>query len=113
MAKLLLLLAPAALAYVLLGAHLMFHGFGLLALLAIVPMLLLFAPNRWIRRAHLLLLALCAAEWAKTGIELVMRRLAEGRSPVASGVILAAVTIFTLLALFCLTRPRAKAFFDK
>lgn len=109
--KLSLLLAPAALAYVLLGAHVLFHGFGLAALLAVVPIALLFAPNRGVWRAHLALLSLSALEWARTGFELVARRLEEGRSPVAGGAIIAAVTLATLLAACLLTRPRVKTFF--
>ncbi len=94
------------LAFLLLGAHLLFHGAGLFAFLAVIPIALLFVRSKWTRRLNVLLLALGTVEWARTAVLLVLAREAQGRPWLTAGAILGAVTLFTLLACALLIRRK-------
>lgn len=111
MLRLILQLLPAALAHVLFGAHLMFHGFGWLSFLPLAGIALLALPRRFMMHLQTLVLALYAAEWIRAGALLVMQRIAEGRSPVIGGAIMAGVALFTILSILGVRLGSAKAHF--
>ena len=93
-----LLLVFPVLAMILMGAHLMFHGFGLLAFVVFVPIAILFVPHRFVAYFSSALLALFALEWVRAGVVLVMNRIDAGRPWMLAGAILGACAVFTLLS---------------
>lgn len=93
-----LLLVFPVLAMILMGAHLMFHGFGLLALAVFVPIAILFVPHQFVAYFSSALLALFALEWVRAGVVLVMNRIDAGRPWMLAGAILGACAVFTLLS---------------
>lgn len=74
----LVLLIPA-LCFVLFGAHLMFHGWGLyVSLLTLIPAVLVFLRNRWCRLCCAVLLVCAGVEWVYTAFDLALTRQAHG-----------------------------------
>lgn len=106
-----LLLILPVLAYVLLGAHLMFHGFGLIAFAPLATALLLAVPRRpvvWLQTA---LLLLAGAEWLRAGWLLVERRLAWGEPWHLAAAIMAGCALFTILSALVFRAERMKRFY--
>ena len=93
-----LLLAPAALAAVLLAAH--FYRAGALwgVALAAALVLLLFVRTPWSTRAVQAGLALGAVEWVRTLAAFAAVRVATGQPYLRMALILGAVALFTALA---------------
>ena len=108
-----LLLILPALAYLLIGAHLLFHGAGLAVLISVAAVLCLFIPRRIVSLVHVLLLILCAAEWVRAGAELVMRRIDLGQPYLLAGCILGACALFTLLTALVFRSRRLKNFYRR
>ncbi|WP_443744202.1 hypothetical protein [Sutterella sp.] len=99
------------LAYVLLCAHLMFHGFGLAAFAPLAAALLLAVPRRpvvWLQTA---LLMLAAAEWLRAGWLLVERRLAWGEPWHLAAAIMAGCALFTVLCALVFRAERLRRFY--
>lgn len=92
-----LLLILPFLAHVLMGAHLMFHGFGAASFLLIIPAMLLFVPKHFMARLQQAMLLLWAAEWIRSGILLVMSRLDAGRPWQSAALIMLGVAAATAL----------------
>ena len=97
-----------ALAAILIAAH-------FLRTFTIVPMLLclavpfiLFIKKRWSLRVVQTLTVIAAAIWLLTLGDIIQQRLFEGRSWVASGIILGAVAGYTLLTGWLLNSPVVK-----
>lgn len=92
----LLWLALPALALALLGAH--FYraaAWPLVALAAVLLVLLLAWPRRWVARTVQAALALGALEWLWTAFGLVQARLALGQPWQRMAIILVGVALFT------------------
>lgn len=104
----LLLLVFPFLALVLFGAHLMFHGFGLWAFSALIPVVLFFVRRPWVRVVMATLLCLAAVEWIRAGVVLVMERTAQGRPWMLAGAILAGCALFTALSSLVFFTKRQK-----
>ena len=84
------------LSYVLLAAHVMYHGFGLGVVAAVLLLNgLLFVPRSWARTANTILLVLAGAEWVRTAVALVHERMMMGRSWTTALVILLGCAFFT------------------
>lgn len=100
------LLVPAALSLLVLGAHFLRGGHPLLVLVALGLLSLLFVPRRWAARGVQVGLVLGALEWVRTLVALSGERMSEGlpaaRLVVILGVV-AAVCAASVLAF--LARP--------
>lgn len=67
------------LCFVLFGAHLLFHGWGLeIALLPLIPVVLLFVRHRYCAVICGMLLVCAGFEWLYTAIDLALTRQAYG-----------------------------------
>lgn len=103
-----LLLVLPFFALVLFGAHLMFHGFGLWAFAALIPVAFFFVRRPWVRIVMATLLCLAALEWIRAGVALVMERIAQGRPWMLAGAILAGCALFTALSSLVFFTKRQK-----
>jgi hypothetical protein len=96
-------LLPAALAFVLFGAHLYRAGFPIASALAVAAAALPFVRARAAAPLAQALLVLAALEWIRTAFAFAGERIADGRPVVRLAVILGAVTALTLAAAWLLS----------
>jgi hypothetical protein len=96
-------LLPAALAFVLFGAHLYRAGFPIAAALAVAAAALAFVRARAAARLTQGLLVLAALEWIRTAFAFAAERVAAGRPVLRLAVILGTVTALTLVAAWLLS----------
>ena len=106
-----LLLTLPVLAYVLLSAHLMFHGFGLASFAPLIAVILLAVPRRPVVGLQTVLLILAGAEWLRAGWLLVERRLAWGEPWHLAAAIMAGCALFTILSALVFRAERLKRFY--
>jgi hypothetical protein len=106
-----LLLAPAALSFLVLGAHFLRAGQLALVALAVGLLALLFVRRRWARLTVQGALLLGAAEWVRTTLELTGERASMGRPYGRMVVILGAVAAVCVLSALLLLAPRARRWF--
>lgn len=107
------LLFPA-LCFVLLGAHLMFHGYGLwVSLLALIPAVLLFVRHRWCALCCAILLIASGIEWAYTAFDLAVTRLSYGMPWVRATVIIGCCALLTWLSAGMLLWSRFDAYYKR
>lgn len=100
--------------FVLLGAHLLFQGFGLaVALLPLVPAVLLFVRRTWCAQLCVALLILAGFEWVRTAVELAMARQAADLPWIRATVIIGACAAVTWLAALMLVTRRLAAFYKR
>lgn len=106
-----LLLAPAALSLLVLGAH--FLRAGQLPLVAVVValMALLFVRRRWAGRTVQVALLVGAVEWVRTTLILMGERASMGRPYERMVVILGAVAAVCALSALPLRARRARRWF--
>ena len=91
------------LSYVLLAAHVMYHGFGLGVVAAVLLLNgLLFVPRSWARTANTMFLVLAGAEWVRTAVALAHERMLMGRSATTALVILLACALFSWVSAWLL-----------
>lgn len=87
------------LCFVLFGAHLLFHGWGLeIALLPLIPVVLLFVRHRYCAVICGMLLVCAGFEWLYTAIDLALTRQAYGMPWVRATVIIGTCAAVTWLA---------------
>lgn len=91
-------LIPVMLSVLLLAAHFLRSGNGVLVLLCLLVPLLLLLRRPWVPRALQVLLVLGAAEWARTLWGFAATRRAHGQPWTRMALILGAVALFTLLS---------------
>lgn len=102
------------LCFVLLGAHLLFHGFGLeIALLPLVPAVLLFVRRTWCVQLCVTLLILAGFEWVRTAVDLAMARQAAELPWIRATVIIGACAVVTWFAALMLVTRRFTAFYKR
>ncbi|NJD10157.1 MAG: hypothetical protein FIB01_06850 [Gemmatimonadetes bacterium] len=106
-----LLLLPAALSALLLGAHYLRSGHLLVVVLLLGVVVLLFVRRAWARTAVQLVLLLGTFEWLRTLYNLARLRSALGEPWLRMAIILGGVTLFTALPLQLLETRRAWAHF--
>jgi hypothetical protein len=106
-----LLLAPAALSFVVLGAHYLRAGQLAFVVLALGLLALLFVRRRWAGRTVQVALLLGAAEWVRTTLALTGERASMGRPYGRMVVILGAVAAVCVLSAALLLGPRARNWF--
>jgi hypothetical protein len=94
----LLRVLPVILSMLLLGAHFYRGGLAPLAVACALLPLLLLVRRGWVPRLFQLVLALGAAEWARTLHALVQMRMAFDQPWGRLAVIVGAVAVFTLLS---------------
>lgn len=93
-----LLLAPAALSLLVLGAHFLRGGHGALVVAALVLLGMLLVRRRWAARAIQVALALGAVEWVRTTLVLVGERTSMGLPHARMTAILLAVAAVCALS---------------
>jgi len=108
-----LMLVPAALSLIVLGAH--FLRAGNLLLVALVPVLLvmLFVRRRWAALALQVSLLLGALEWAWTLAGLAARRIHAGEPVARLAIILGAVTLVTGVSGLLFSTGRLKRWYGE
>jgi hypothetical protein len=100
-----LLLVPAILACLLLGAHFMrFYAFGIVAACLLMPLLLLVA-RAWAARAVQLTLGVGVLVWSRAAYLFVQERAAAGEPWTRLLVIMGGVTVFTAVAGILMETP--------
>ncbi len=98
-------IAFAAIAYVLMAAHVMFHGLGVMvSLSALIPIVLLPIRNRTVVIGHEVLLTMAGFEWIRTTVQLVHVRLAYGADWMLAAAILSACALFSFFSAWMLWR---------
>lgn len=107
-----LLLAPAALSFLALGAHFLRAGQLLLVALAVALLVLLFVRRRWAGRTAQVALLLGAVEWLRTAVTLVGVRMSMGLPYGRMVVILGAVAAVCALSALPLRAARARRWFE-
>lgn len=93
-----LLLLPALVSLLLLGAHTMRLGMPVLMALPIGVLLLLCWPRKWVARLAQAILVLGALEWVRATLVYVSARLDLGMPWGRLAIILGSVALFTLLS---------------
>ncbi len=106
-----LVLAPAALSLLVLGAHFLRAGRMELVLLCLALVALLFVRRRWAGIAIQLALALGALEWLRATLVLTGERISVGRPWIRMAVILGAVAAVCAVAALLLATRRARRWF--
>ena len=106
-----LLLAPAALSLLVLGAHFLRAGEIALVALAVGLLALLFVRRAWAARTVQVVLLLGTAEWVRTTLALTGERASMGRPYGRMVVILGAVAAVCVLSALLLLAPRARRWF--
>lgn len=102
------------LCFVLMGAHLLFHGYGLaVALLTLIPAALLFVRNRRCALACAVLLLISGLEWAYTAYDLALTRQAYGQPWIRSTAIVAGCGLAAWLAAAMLLWRRLDDFYKR
>ena len=103
-----------ALCFVLLGAHLMFHGYGLtVALSCLIPAVLLFVRNRRCALVCVVILAASGIEWAYTAFDLAVTRKAYGQPWIRATVIVGGCAVATWLAALMLMTKKFDVFYKR
>jgi hypothetical protein len=102
---------PAALSFLLLGAHFFRVGYLPLVTLALISVGLFFVRRRWAGRTLQILLLAGAAEWWRTLWMLSVRRREFGEPWLRMAAILVGVALFTALAALALESQPAKRWF--
>lgn len=109
-----LALVYPALCFVLLGAHLLFHGYGMaVAMLPLISAVLLFVRNPWCARLCGLLLICSGAEWAYTALELAIERQAHGLPWIRATAIIGGCAAATWMASLMLFWNKFDAFYKR
>ena len=108
-----LLLLPAVLSFLVLGAHFLRSGHFVLVALALVLTALLFVRRSWAPRVVQAALVLGAVEWIRTMVELVKRRTAAGEPFVRLVVILGGVALVAVLAALLLQTARVRRWYGR
>ncbi len=106
-----LVLAPAGLSLLVLGAHFLRAGRMGLVLLCLVLVALLFVRRRWAALAVQVALALGALEWVRATLALAGERIGMGRPWVRMAAILGAVAAVCAVAALLLATRRARRWF--
>ncbi len=106
-----LLLAPAGLSLLVLGAHFLRAGRPALVLVALALVGLLFVRRRWAGRAVQAALVLGAVEWVRTTVVLTGERVAMGRPYARMAAILGAVAAVCLGAALLFLTGRVRRWF--
>lgn len=107
-----LLLILPILAYILLAAHLLFHGLGLfVSVLPLLAVPLLFIPKRWMVWLQSALLVLWGIEWLRSAWELVLQRMAWGEPWMRAGAIVAGCGLFSWLTILVFRQSRIRNFY--
>ena len=106
-----LLLAPAALSLLVLGAHFLRAGQLVLLAVAVGLLALLFVRRRWAGLTVQVALLLGAAEWVRTTLVLTGERTSMGEPYGRMVVILGAVAAVCVLSALFLLAPRARRWF--
>jgi hypothetical protein len=106
------LLVPA-LALLLLAAHFYRAGWLLLAVVSTALIALLAVPRAWAARLLQFALLLGALEWLRTLAAFAAMRIAAGQPYLRLALILAAVSVFTLLAAAVFRHPIMRARFRR
>ena len=108
-----LLLVPAALSFLVLGAHFLRSGHFALVALALALVALLSVRRPWVPRVVQVALVLGAAEWIRTMVELVRRRTAAGEPFVRLVVILGGVAVVAVLAALLFQSARLRRWYGR
>ncbi|MGD0483816.1 MAG: hypothetical protein ABSB58_04075 [Gemmatimonadales bacterium] len=108
-----LLLAPAALSFLVLGAHFLRAGQLALVVLAVGLLALLFVRRRWAGLTVQVALLLGAVEWVRTTRDLTGERASMGRPYGRMVIILGAVAAVCALSALLLIAPRARRSFGE
>jgi hypothetical protein len=107
------LLFPAGLGVLVLGAHLVFHGWVVALPLALVLFALLWVRRPWAARALQAALALGAAEWVRTLLASASERRAAGQPWLRMAIILGAVALVSLAGAALLESPALRRRFGR
>ena len=105
-------LTPATLACLLLAAHFYRAGDLIVAIVAVIPIALLFVRRPWAGRVVQAALVLGVIEWLRTTFLFVQERQALGGSVLRLVLILGGVALFTLAAAWLVQSRRARAHFQ-
>lgn len=93
------------LAYVILAAHVMFHGLGLIAAVAaLIPIALLGIRQKAVCYGHAVLLVLTACEWVRTTWALLEVRWAHGMDWKLAAAILIGCAVLSLVSAWIMVR---------
>ena len=103
-----LLLAPAVLSLLVLGAHFLRAGQLVLVVVAVALVGLLFVRRPWAARTVQAALLLGACEWVRTTTALLGQRMAEGQPYLRMVLILAAVALVCGLSALAFRAPRLR-----
>lgn len=106
-----LLLAPAALSLLVLGAHFLRAGQLPLVVAAVALVGLLFVRRRWAARTVQAALVLGALEWVRTTLALVGSRMSTGEPYLRMVVILGAVAAVCALSALVFLAPPVRRWF--
>lgn len=106
-----LLLAPAALSMLVLGAHFLRSGHLALVVVTLALLVLLFVRRRWAARTVQVALLLGALEWVRTTLVLVGERSSTGRPYGRMVVILCAVAAVCALSAWLFRGARVRRWF--
>jgi hypothetical protein len=106
-----LLLAPAALSLLVLGAHFLRAGQPLLVVAAVALVGLLFVRRRWAARTVQAALLLGALEWVRTTLALAGARMSTGEPYLRMVVILGAVAAVCALSALVFFAPPVRRWF--
>lgn len=104
-------LTPAAIACLLLAAHFYRAGIHVAAIIALVPVALLFVRRRWAARVIQVALVLGALEWLRATFMLVQERAALRGPVLRLSLILGGVAAFTLAGAWLVQARRARSHF--
>lgn len=101
-------IVPIILAAILVAAHFLRSYSILPMVLCLLAPFLLFIKKRWSIVTLQLLTIPAAFIWLMTVLGIIQERILEGRSWIASAIILSTVTVFTLWAAWLLNSPKIK-----
>ena len=103
-----LLLIPALLSFVLLGAHFLHHGSLALMAASLAAPLVLLLRRGWAARVVQAALLIATLEWVRTAMILAEQRLEEGKPWLRMAVILGTVALWTIGSALLLETPRLR-----
>ncbi len=99
------LLIPAVLSFLLLGAHFLRDGSVALLVVSLMVPLVLLIRRRWVARAVQVMLVIAALEWVWTAIVLAEERMAAGEPWQRMAVILGGVALWTACSALLFETP--------
>lgn len=105
-------LLPVVLSLIVLGAHFMRAGSGIMVLIVLLLLGLLFVRRLWAARVVQAALLLGAVEWARTLVRLVAWRSQDGQPVLRLIVILGSVALFTGLSTLMFRAARLRRWFE-